>query len=230
VCFHAHIRPFGFGFARPSTCGRVSTVYNPLVVCDRRAKCSGEIASGGGRYTHVSKLKHTRITVHTSHEMLLVIHVSEARGGPGNTGSTETSLLAPASHLGKLETVWGGKCPALSESDFQPASPAAAYRRGARVARGSVAGRVATDGGLLLRGDEVVELLAGGRGLRRRLAASHQHIRTAGRVAQHQHLRRESAIRARRARRVRRVRRVQRVQRVRRVQHGRAPRRRGTWR
>ena len=125
--------------------------------------------------------------------------------GEGNTGSTETSLLAPASHLGKLETVWGGKCPALSESDFQPASPAAAYRRGARVARGSVAGRVATDGGLLLRGDEVVELLAGGRGLRRRLAASHQHIRTAGRVAQHQHLRRESAIRARRVRRVRRA-------------------------
>ena len=28
--------------------------------------------------------------------------------GEGNTGSTETLLLAPASHLGKLETVWGG--------------------------------------------------------------------------------------------------------------------------
>ena len=73
--------------------------------------------------------------------------------------------------------------------------------RGARAARVSVAGRVATDGGLLLRGDDVVELLGGiGRGLRRRLAASHQHIGTAGRVAQHQHLRGESAIRVRRMR------------------------------
>ena len=71
--------------------------------------------------------------------------------------------------------------------------------RGARAPRASVAGRVATDGGLLLRGDDVVELLGGiGRGLRRRLAASHQHIGTAGRVAQHQHLRRESAMRVRR--------------------------------
>ena len=71
--------------------------------------------------------------------------------------------------------------------------------RGARAPRVSVAGRVATDGGLLLRGDDVVELLGGiGRGLRRRLAASHQHIGTAGRVAQHQHLRRESAMRVRR--------------------------------
>ena len=147
------------------------------------------------------------------------------RGGAGQyRSSTQTS------HLGKLETD-GGKVFRPSRSlTSQPASPAAAYRRGARVARGSVAGRVATDGGLLLRGDDVVELLAGGRGLRRRLAASHQHIRTAGRVAQHQHLRRESAIRARRVRRVQRAQRVRRVQRAQRVQRGRAPRRRGTWR